>query len=343
MSAADWTCELLPFADASLYQTWQFGSVCWDESQICHIRIKRDGVTVALAQVRVIKLPLIPIGIAYVRWGPLIRRGDLDFDAGLFKAALEALKNEFCARRGLILRVVPNLYEMDSCANAAAQILRQSGFVQLKSQRSYHTIRIDLTQTVEDIRKGLRQRWRNKLKRAEGENFSVTIGTGDDRYARFQIAYDEMMSRKRFETTVSVPEFGRIQASLPEALKMRVLICEKEGILFNALVVAPCGDTGIYLLAATSDAGLSADGAFVLQWTAMKLLKELGCRWYDLGGINQASNPGVYQFKSGMGGVETAQLGTFQSSTSPLSPWIVSIAERLRARRNQGRSGSNHK
>ncbi len=46
----------------------------------------------------------------------------------------------------------------------------------------------------------------------------------------FAAMYDQMRKRKTFETTVDVEEFGRIQEDLPENHRMRILICEQDGV-----------------------------------------------------------------------------------------------------------------
>jgi hypothetical protein len=329
ISPAEWNVELARFSDASNYQSWQYGEISWGKSQVSHFVLETGGKPAAMAQMRIVKTPVFHAGVAYARWAPLFQSQQREADVELFRQALTALRDEYAVRGRFLLRVIPNVYEMDRSVNAARQVLEDLGFRRAANIRPYNTSRVDLTATVEELRKGLRQRWRNKLKHAEAEGFTVTIGTSDEMYAKFHRAYDEMMARKRFETTVSVEEFALLQTALPPQLKMRVLICEKEGVLFNALVVAPAGDTGIYLLAATSNAGLAADGAFLLQWRAMQMLKAEGYRWYDLGGINPETNPGVYQFKSGMGGTDTAQIGVFDYCSSPLSALCVRGGETL--------------
>src|SRR3954465_13655796 len=68
-----WNEVLLRFADASIYQTWAYGAVCWGEKQLSHLLLKRGGEVVAAAQLRLVRLPLLNKGVAYLRWGPLWR------------------------------------------------------------------------------------------------------------------------------------------------------------------------------------------------------------------------------------------------------------------------------
>ena len=103
-------------------------------------------------------------------------------------------------------------------------------------------------------------------------------------------------------------------------------------------ILGAIGDTPIYLLGATSDEGLKLKGAYLLQWRAIQWLKERGCRWYDLGGINAAENPGVYEFKSGFGGEETDHLGTYELSANWASAFCVKAGEQAQALSHKLRS-----
>ena len=86
-----------------------------------------------------------------------------------------------------------------------------------------------------------RLRWTNcgRISTRNGETSSlgqkktglkVIAGTGDRRIPEFCRMYDQMRKRKAFETTVDVEEFGRIQENLPETHRMRILICEQNGV-----------------------------------------------------------------------------------------------------------------
>ena len=119
---------------------------------------------------------------------------------------------------------------------------------------------------------------------------------------------------------------------MPPSQKIYTLLALKDEKPVSALLASTIGDTGIYLLGATSNEGMQHKGSYLLQWRMIQKLKELGCRAYDLGGINPERNPGVYHFKSGFSGRDTTQIGQFELSGSWLSSLIVSFAERRRKR-----------
>jgi lipid II:glycine glycyltransferase (peptidoglycan interpeptide bridge formation enzyme) len=334
-SPTEWSELLSRFDDASIYQSWAYGSVHWGQRQLSHLVLEQESNVVAMAQVRLVQLPLIQKGIAYIRWGPLCRSRRERLDPKILSHVTQAIKKEYVERRGLLLRMLPPVFENDSFAESWEATWSSLGIGKIEKAQGYRTMRVDLDLALDDLRKNLHQRWRNYLKSAEKGGFSVREGTAIEFYDQFLTAYQEMMARKRFETTVDVHEFRRIQLELPEQLRMQVFLCERDGKLLNALVVAAAGDTGIYLLAATSNEGLDAKGAHLLQWRAMEWLKARGCRCYDLGGINQERNPGVFQFKSGLGGREEHQLGVFEASGNWLSTICVRVGEQVQSLRGR--------
>jgi lipid II:glycine glycyltransferase (peptidoglycan interpeptide bridge formation enzyme) len=331
VSPTEWDKLLWRFEDASIYQSWAYGAVHWGEAQLSHLVLENDSGVVAAAQVRVLTVPIIRRGVAYIRWGPVCRLRGQPLDPEVLRQMTRALRKEYVEKRHLLLRMVPAVYDDDTFANAWKMLWSSLGLIESTAAPRFRTMRVDLTCPLETLRGNLHQRWRNYLRSAEKAGFTVKGGSTVEFYDQFLGAYREMMARKRFETTVDVALFRQMQVALPEALRMKVFLCQKDGQLFNALVVAAAGDTGIYLLAATSTKGLEAKGAHLLQWRAMEWLKSQGYSWYELGGINPDRNPGVFQFKNGLGGREVRQLAAFEWRGSPLSTVCVSSGERLKS------------
>lgn len=325
-----WDTLLGQFADASIYQSWAYGAICWGENHLSHLLLKRGAKVVAAAQVRIARMPLLNCGVAYLRWGPLWRLRGEPVDTDLLDEMLKALRNEYVERRGLLLRMLPAVFQEDAWAGPVVACMANLGLQLESGVRPYYTSRLDVAQPLDVLRKGLQSRWRSYLKNAEKSSFTVMQGTSDELYNQFSILYREMMDRKKFETTVDIEEFGRIQKRLPEVLKMQIFVCSADGRPHNALVVSALGESGIYLLAATGDAGLNGRGAYLLQWRAIDWLHQQGIRWYDSGGINQEKNPGGYQFKSGLGGQEVSHVGRFELRTNWLSAAATAIGEHSR-------------
>lgn len=326
-----WSAWLSQFADANFYQTWAYGAVSWGERQLSHLNLQQEGQPLALAQLRVVHLPLVKAGVAYLRWGPCCRRRGGNWNVMTFRRTVSALVGEYVEQRGLLLRVIPPVFAEESHAPEVLDALQGCGLKREASVAPYRTLRVDLRPEPELIRRRLDGKWRNMLNAAERHGLTVIEGTGDKLYATFLDLYDEMLARKRFDSTVDPRQFRRIQARLADSEKMLIMLSAKDGVPQTGLVATAVGETGIYLLGATSNDGLKSKGSYLLQWCMMNRLRERGCCWYDLGGINPESNPGVYKFKQGMGGQEYRQLGRFSASGNRLIPAVVAVAERFRS------------
>ncbi len=328
MEKDDWNAILGMFSDAGIYQTYQYGAVSKGGNRLTHVLLKENGAVVAAAQVRIHTARKINRGIAYVFHGPLWRRKDIKPEIEHLRRILDALKTEFAVNQKLMLRIVPKSYEENDQHDIAV-------FSKLKFRKTdspvYKTIYIDLSRTVDEIRASLSRNWRRHLNRSEKRDLSVSSGTGDQFFETFEHLYGDMINRKNFYSPLEVKNFRKIQAEFDDALKMNVFICNDADGPVAGIVGTDIGDTGIYLLGATSTRGLSSDGSYLLHWEMIKWLKDQGCRWYDLGGIDPDKNPGGYQFKEGMRGQEINFTGTYEYCEDILSKTLVKTAEKMRS------------
>lgn len=315
------------FQDANFYQTWSYGAVRWKRDNLSHLVVKKDDEVLGMAQLRIVQPMRLRFGVAYLRWGPLWsrRRGELNPEVTAYVA--QALEEEYVRKRGLLLRVLPNAF-----AGSERAVLFQSAFFRFRSEspphgNTYRTFIVDLAPPLEELRRKLDKKWRNALSRSEKNGLEVVEGNGIEEYRIFSQMYLEMLKRKGFETTVSIEEFGRIYEDLPKNHRMQTLICLQAGVPVAGIVSSAMGDSAIYLLGATSDRGLTANGGYLLQWTWIRRLKERGFRWYDLGGIDPQCNPGVYHFKSGLSGVESSHISSLTATNGKLSSAIITSSE----------------
>ena len=322
----EWSRLLEQFDDATLYQTAAYGEVRWGKKNLSRIVLKRAGEVVGTAQLRIICPTPLKCGIAYLRWGPLWERRGHVFDPEVPARLAGAIEQEYLKRRKLFVRIVPNAFVSSKRADVFRDAFSQFAFESSESTEIYRTFVLDLAPSLEELRTRLDAKWRNKLKQAERNGLTVISETGAEAYQTFCEMYLQMRRRKTFETTVDVNEFGRIQEKLANPQRMHILICQDKGIPIAGLVSSVLGNSAIYLLGATSDAGLNSRGAYLLQWTLIRFLKENGIRFYDLGGIDPAGNPGVYQFKRGLSGADVCQTRPLIASNSVLSTAMTKVA-----------------
>ena len=330
VTAAEWSELLGRFADANLYQTWSYGAVRWSEKNLSHLVLRRNGEVAGLAQVRIVCSPLVKRGVAYLRWGPLCQLRGHELELETTRQMALALHEEYVKKRCLFLRVLPNAFVSSPRANIFHTAFSTLGKVSSRPANPERTFLLDLSPSLEELRKKLDQKWRNQLNRAEKNNLTIVAGNGGAEYRVFLQIYEKMWSRKRFDTTVDVNEFGRIGGDLPAGLKFKILICEHQGKPVSGIVCSAIGNTGIYLLGATHDEGLNTKGAYLLQWTMIRWLKENGFQFYDLGGIDPEKNPGVFHFKQGFSGQDVSRIPPLESCEDLLSAACMKAMDYVR-------------
>lgn len=328
---AAWYQVLEKFDDANIYQTWSYDEVRCGREKISHLLLRQNGEIVAAAQARIVTIPFIKAGIAYVRWGPLWCRQQDKSDPEIFGQAIRALRNEYACRRGLVLRLYPAIFDKEDAR--LLPILDQEGFSLFSEEKPSRTLILDLSQPREGLRNGLKQHWRRYLKVAEKSGLEIVEGTGDSLFEAFVTIYKEMVARKGFPEPNDINEFRRIQEKLPEKFKMKLMLCTSRGEVCAGLICSLVGNTAVYLFGATSNAGLKLRGAYLLHWKLIEWLKENNVAYYDLNGIDPVVNPGTYKFKAdlcGNNGKDVCFLGRFDSSTNVFSQACVACGDSLR-------------
>jgi peptidoglycan pentaglycine glycine transferase (the first glycine) len=325
----EWNRVLPEFSDSNIYQTWTYGAVRWGAKSLSHLVIRRAGSIKALVQLRIIRPRLLKWGIAYIRWGPVYQRRDETPDPGFARLVFSAVYEEYVRKRRLFLRIMPDAF----VGSERERDFSEAGIAWSRPKNTYieRTMVVDLRPSLDELRKNLDRKWRNHLNRAEKNNLTIVQGQAPEHYAIFRDLYQQMWNRKRFETTVDVDEFSRISAELPPNVKLMTFICYSEGKPVGSTICSNFGGTGIYLLGATNEDAMKCKAAYMLQWSMVQHLKERGVQFYDLGGVDQQRNPGVYEFKQGLSGTEVERAAPFEACVSPLSALCTVAADSARS------------
>lgn len=329
-SPEEWEKVVGFFDDANIYQTYAYAKICYGENNTSTLVVRKDNEPISAAVVNIRKVPGLPLGIAYVFYGPLWKKiGDDDFDN--YVHGINALVNEYVNRRGLALRIRPFLYE-DETGFRYEDVLRNAGFRPLLNLPPKKTLLIDLSKSVDELRKGLDGKWRGHLNRAEKNNLTIADGTNDELFDQFKPIHEDLLINKQIRDVKSIETFKIIQTQLPLELKMRVFLCEHSGVVCAGIIVSAIGNVGITLSRATNDIGRQQKAAYLVQWRALQWLKDAGCRWYDLSGVDELANPGTYSYKTGLcgkNGRELQMMHQYQMCSGKLKKIVINLVERV--------------
>ncbi len=305
-----WNELLDNFEDANIYQTWSYAEIVQSEKILEHIAIFIDNDLLAIALVRIKSIPFINRGVAYIYRGPLWCKKGSEQNVYNFIKVIEILRSYYVKEKKYILKLRPSLY--NDTFNKL-EIDKRSNFHLSTDDKKYKTLVLYLNDELETIRKNFKQKWRNCLNQAEKNNLEVISGNNRELYDLFIGVYEQMIKRKKFKEYVDIRKKGVMNDRLAEKFKLQIFIAFKDKLPVSALVGSAMGDTGIYLLGATNELGMQYKSAYLLQWEMIKWLKAKGIKRYDLGGIDQVKNPGVYRFKVGITENEVSDLGAFEA------------------------------
>lgn len=328
-----WNAAIPRFRDAAINQTWSFGSLISGKVGLSHLVLKKDGEILAGCQIR-LKTLHSGFGIAYAACGPMWRLRQKQDDIKVFRQIVRALRTEYVQWRNLFLIVKPNSYDYEPDAAAIASILKEEGF--LHGNSNDRTLMIDLSRSLEELRMGLHQKWRNQLNCVGKNNLQIYQGSDGELFEKFKRIYKEMLTRKKYANPVDIDNFERIHKQLPDTLKFQIVLCQSDSEPMAGAVFSVVGDTGFYFLGATSSGGMQSKASYLVQWRIIQWLKEHGYRAYDLGGISPETTPETYHFKAGIcgknenNGKDTKRIGEFTACKSSINSFIIKNALLIR-------------
>jgi Acetyltransferase (GNAT) domain len=325
VDADEWHRLLQEFDDASIFQSWAYGSARWGENNLGHAVVRNGGEIVGLAQAVLFGMPPFGKILAYVTFGPVCHRRGAAGGMEQLKSTIGALREEYVVQRRLCLRLRPWPYDISADVRAA---LTAEGAWE-EAEPLHSTYILDLSLPENQLRRAMDKKWRANLRKAEQSGLRVSQHDGREGIPLFLDLHRQMRERKHFASEFSAMLPGLYQL-LPEPLQPRIFVCWHDRLPVASAIVSAIGNRAFYLNGASGDAALEVRGGYFLQWAIVCWLKENGrCRWYDLHGT--ASSPGVRQFKRGLVGARPPEipLSELEARGRHLSGLMVAAGTRL--------------
>ncbi len=325
---AQWTEYASAFSDYNIYQTWAYqeARADMDGQKLSRAVVKdeKDDV-VAMAHVRIKHVESLKLRIGYIQTGPLFFRKDgLN---GCSAKVVRALREAYLGPQVNVLRIAPNIID-DSENQGYIQVFEADGFQRLESPAPYHTMILPFGRSTEDLRMGLHQKWRKKLRKAENAGVEVVVRSDEEPFRILDDFYRELRERKGFKG-VDPEIFVRSHSALPDAEKMSLVVASFEGEPVTVHVASHLGDTTIALLVAGNEKGYTCNSSYLTWWKVLTTANEKGMKQIDFGGIDFENNLNVSRFKAGMGGEEKFHIGVFEAYTNFVVKGIFRKADKI--------------
>lgn len=262
---------------ASPFQAWAWGELKgkfgWQPQRLS----SADGRVGAQVLVR----PFRGLSVAYVPRGPF---------PAVSGAVDQNLIDEFVrlarSRRAAFLRLEPDVLQTDESAADLDAFLKANGFRTAEKtlgQRS--SIRLDLAPSEDELFAAFSKGHRADVKRAEREGVIVRVGSSDDDVDLLHRMLVATTERKAFEyhTAAYYRTMWRLYGD-----SARLYLAEWKGEVVAASLVICWGETGLYLFAGSTRAGLDSRAGHLLQWHAIRWARERGAKTWDFWGIADA-------------------------------------------------------
>lgn len=330
VDAADWPAIAARFHDLTFEQSLSYSSAAARRiaARTIYLSVMEEGALRAAVCLRIKTVPGFGRGIAWAAGGPMTNPKESPrSDPG---EVLAALKAYVCDRCGHILRlrfpVSPGPEPEEIEAIAAGR-----GFYPAGQAARYETVMIDLRQSEEALMKGLHQKWRNALRNAQKKALEIEHGDFHDARlrARFEAVYDDVQQIKGFAPDIPPGFYETLEG--PD-FTHHILMARQGDRDVATMTLGQTGKGLVYLFGATSAQGRRLNAGYALMWQAILMGQAQGLSFFDLGGIDEETNPDVTRYKRRTGGREITAAGPFEARPSGPLPVLILAAETVRKR-----------
>jgi hypothetical protein len=294
------------FIDHNLIQTWEYGSAKVDAG---NWRVERavfslNGQIRGIVQILFRPLPMLSPrsrfsrGLVWINRGPLCRLDN--GESGDMAQMLTLLSNHYARSSDNYVLVAPTApVERGGVAATPALYIGLSP----SGRHGWSSATIDLGPSLEDLRLGLAQKWRNALNKAERQNCRVEQADSGPVFDDFLKCHAEFSVHRQLDGTLGVDFIQALQKHLPDHRKLQALVAYEDNTPIGSALFAKYGGSAEYLAGNSNDRGRQMNSGQLLLWRAIVMMKERGVARFDVGGMDAEQTPtGIYKFKQGLGG-----------------------------------------
>ena len=307
----EWNDIVSGIDSLSLMQTWEFGEAKTRTGpwKVWRAVFRKDNEIVGAAQAMIRMIPFLNRGLVWINRAPLLKDKTM-VTSGVCVDILKEIKKYWVDKKKMYLRIAPPLMASDK----NYVIFEKAGYLRATETDGWASEIVDLSLSLEELRKGLQQKWRNCLNKAERLEVICETDSSDVLMDELLDDYKMLLDNTGFGTNLS-PEFVRtMQNLLPDSRKMLVFAGRQDGEKLGSILIVHYGNTCMYLIGATNNTGRKVNVNHYLLWNVICKMKKHGYRYFDVGGAHPDNTPpGILHFKRGLRGKPYQLMGEVEA------------------------------
>lgn len=204
-----------------------------------------------------------------------------------------------------------------------------------------YTFVLDLTQSEDELLKGMHQKTRYNIRLAEKKGVTVKEETSDEMFESYLKLSRETTDRQKFYAHTQ--KYHQIMWQVlgnkkidKNKLTAHLFIAEFEKEPLVAWILFVYKDTLYYPYGASSNKHRELMASNLMMWEAIKFGKKLGLKKFDmwgaLGTVPDEKDPwyGFHKFKQGYGARHVEFIGSYDLVLNPVAYKLYVIADKLR-------------
>ena len=298
----------------NILQSWHYGEAKEESErmEVVYFAVYESDKPVSIAQVLIKKLPL-KLALARINRAPLMINSQPD-DLISFET-INLIIHECKKRWWIMLQIAPELESKEEVETNLSKL----GLKQLKNP-PWASALIDLQKDDEALLLSLNGKWRNCLRKGWKNGVKTELNQATDKNVVKDLVstYKSLQKEKSFIGLSSdlILSMASRNHSLWSFNIFSSPSMEAEGKQ-GMLVSVHHGDTAIYLIGSSNHEGRKNQCNYVLLWEAIKHAKSSGCKYYDIGGLDDTTPKGIAHFKKGLNATPYKLIGEWRGFFMP--------------------------
>lgn len=306
LTSAQWAECFARASRVSLLQSYNYArAVCLLNQQRARWGLIRiDGVEAGLVQILEAGILRNALHAVILDGGPIWFAG---FGApGHHAAFLKTFNQTFPRRIGRRRRVLPTLADTPE----SRTLIEELGY--RRRGPGYQTIWLDLTPSLEDLRRNMRSTWRHDLQKSEKAGTTVRWSADVTDFSRLLTNYQSDKVKKGYDGPSPRLLRALYGTFAPGGHLLTGIASEKgSGHDVAGMLLLLHGASATCQLVWTGEDGRRIYAGHALYGDALGILKTKGITSFDLGGTNEDSAKQVKTFKDGLGGENFLSVGHY--------------------------------